>query len=120
MAKFPLLPILFLFYNTDLVNESSNVAISLSVNIFINNITFYAVSSSIEKNYKLLTLMYDKCLNWVQTHRAVFILFKYQLIHFLQKKSISKSAIINLGFQEIVSPKNTTKLLDIILKLQLI
>lgn len=115
----PLSPILFLFYNADLLVECSNAATGLSVNAFIDDTTLCAVSPSTEENRKLLASANDKCLNWAQTHGAVFAPSKYQLIHLLRKKSINKSATIHLGFQQTVSPKSTAKLLGIILNSQL-
>lgn len=67
----PLSPILFLFYNADLLNDCSSAAPGLSVNSFIDDTTLCAISPSTEENCRLLTLAHSRCLSWSQTHGAI-------------------------------------------------
>lgn len=92
----PLSPILFLFYNADLLEKWSSVAQGLSINAFIDDTTLCAISPSTEENCKLLASAHDKCLDWVRTHGAVFAPSKYQLIHLSRKKSINKLTLATI------------------------
>ncbi len=66
-----------------------------------------------------MTSAHDKCFDLAQTNDKVFAPSKYQLINPSQKSSINKFAAIDLGSQQIVSPKSTAKPLGIFLDLQL-
>lgn len=115
----PLSPVLFLFYNADLLDDCNNAAPGLSVNAFIDDTTLCAINPSTEENCRLLKLAHDRCLSWAHTHRAIFAPSKYQLIHLSRKKSINKTAALELGPHQIIIPKNTSKLLGIVLDSQL-
>lgn len=81
----PLSPILFLFYNADLLDDCNNAAPGLSLNAFIDDTTLCAISPSTEENCRLLKLAHDRCLSWAHTHGAIFAPSKYQLIHISKK-----------------------------------
>ena len=108
-----------MFYNADLLDDCNNAAPDLSVNAFIDDTTLYAISPSTEENCRLLKLAHNRCLSWAHTHRAIFALSKYQLIHLSRKKFINKMAALELGPHQIIIPKIISKLLGIILDSQL-
>lgn len=49
-SRSPLLPILFLFYNTDLLAICSNITPALSANAFIDDTSLLAIDLSTEEN----------------------------------------------------------------------
>lgn len=115
----PLSPILFLFYNADLLDDCSNLVPGISVNAFIDDTTLCAISPSTKENRRFLKSANDQCLSGAQTHGAIFAPSKYQLIHLSRKKSINKTAVREQGSHQVITPKNTSKLLGIILDSQL-
>ncbi len=54
--EFLISSMLFLFYNTNLLDKYSKIAKGLQVSIFIDDTMFFAISYLVEKNYKLLAL----------------------------------------------------------------
>ena len=59
----PISPILYLFYNANLLEESEDIAISMTPMGFIDDISLLTYSDSTERNVKNLKKAYKKCLN---------------------------------------------------------
>ncbi len=77
----PLSPILYLFYNADLIEICCTTNNKVTVGRFIDDVFLLATSSSILENCQLLTeahLLYKALAN---QHGSRFDLLKYQLIH---------------------------------------
>lgn len=73
----PLSPILFLFYNTDLLDICSSISPTLSANALIDDTSLLAMGSSTEENCLNLAKAHKKCLDWAETHGAIFAPSKY-------------------------------------------
>lgn len=58
----PLLPILFLFYNADLLDIRLSITSGLSANVFIDNTNLLAIGPSTEKNFLNLTKAHKRYL----------------------------------------------------------
>lgn len=108
-----------MFYNANLLDNCNNAVSGLSVDVFIDDIILCAINPLAKENYRLLKLAHDRCLSRAHPHGAIFALSKYQLIHLSSKKSINKMVIFELGSHQIIIPKNISKLLGIIMNLQL-
>ena len=107
----PISPILYLFYNADLLDKCQDISISTDPIGFVDDINILTFSQSIEKNCRNLESVYRKCTNWAQTHGSKFNSEKSELIHFIGKKRyISKENSINLN-GTIIKPAKTIKIL---------
>ena len=78
----PLSPILYLFYNADLLESLENKGLCISIAGFIDNINILTYSLSIRYNYKVLKRIYLIYKIWVKHHGSKFNPQKYSLIHF--------------------------------------
>ncbi|KAM0815410.1 putative Reverse transcriptase [Seiridium cardinale] len=74
----PLSPILYLFYNTDLL-DSCNEAEDTTATGFINNVAILAVGDSTEKTCQKLQEALRKAETWALTHASIFAPEKFQL-----------------------------------------
>jgi hypothetical protein len=64
----PISPILYLFYNADLLESYEDTSLSLSPTGFADDVTLIVYSRTVERNCELLKKAYKKCLKWVKTH----------------------------------------------------
>jgi hypothetical protein len=93
----PLSPILFIFYNLNLL-ESLNLPDSrLSPLGFADNVNLLIYRTSTAENCMSLELGYDKCLAWARTHGMQFSASKYTLVHFAQKGNFNRAATVQIG-----------------------
>ena len=111
----PLSPILFLFYNADLLNICSSINPKLSASAFIDDTSLLAIGSSTEESCLNLAKAHKKCLEWAETHGAVFAPSKYQLLHLTRQKKFSLTSEIQLSPSQIIKPGTTGRLLEVIL-----
>ena len=77
-------PILFLFFNADLVELYANSTCKVADLSFVNNINILACGSSTEANCQLLEKVHSDCIVWAAHHRTTFTSQKYELIHLFQ------------------------------------
>jgi len=75
-------PILFLFYNAELLDICYNPAARTVAVGFVDNVNILTYGPSIEGNCRRLEEVYQKCLDWAKMSRLKFALQKYELIHF--------------------------------------
>lgn len=73
-------PILYLFYNADLI-EACKTENTESVG-YINDIAILAVNATTAYNYKSLKAIHRKAEWWALQHGSQFALAKYELVHF--------------------------------------
>ena len=115
----PLSPILYLFYNADLVGSSpSNIG-------YIDDSTMVAQGTTEEENCRSLALRFtDTCEVWSRTHASVFAPEKFTLVHFRppatgrRREPVVQApddATLDLGGGRIVNPSESAKLLGVIL-----
>lgn len=88
----PLSPILFLFYNADLLDICSSITPGLSANAFIDDTSLLAIGPSTEENCLNLAKAHKGCLEWAETHVAVFVPSKYQLLYLTRQKKFCLSS----------------------------
>ena len=82
----PLSPILYLFYNADLIENCALADVNLDVSGFIDDRALLATGDTTEENCLLLEKAHEICTAWADTHGSKFALAKYQLIHFTRKR----------------------------------
>ena len=92
----PISPILYLFYNADLLEESEDISISITSTGFVDDISLLTYSKSTKRNVKNLEKAYRKCLNWARTYGSRFNLEKSELIYFIERKRKAYKASIIL------------------------
>ncbi len=77
--------ILFLFFNTSLIEQCKALRIKIEVLNFVNDINILAYDKFIEEICRTLNKVHDVCVKWVCTHDATFASEKYELTHFIRK-----------------------------------
>ncbi|KAJ6436788.1 reverse transcriptase [Purpureocillium lavendulum] len=76
----PVSPMLYLFYNADLVAKC-NTPETESVG-YIDDVSILAVGDSAARNCKTLKIMHHKAQDWARKHGSQFSPAKYELVHF--------------------------------------
>jgi exonuclease III len=108
----PLSPILYLFFNADLVQQRiNNKGGSLA---FIDDYTAWVTGSSAEANYIGLQQIVDKAVQWEKRSGATFESTKTVLVHFTRATRRSSNAIVTFK-GETISPKSEAKILGVIM-----
>ena len=77
----PISPILYLFYNTDLLENCESIRFRTSATGFVDNVNILTYSESIEQNCKKLAEIHVECQKWARKHGSQFCSDKYKLIH---------------------------------------
>ena len=77
----PVSPILFLFFNKDLVDFCTRGTGKVSAISFVDDVNILVVGSSTESNCRVLEHVYHSCITWACRHRASFTPHKYELMH---------------------------------------
>src|SRR5262249_26782015 len=86
-------PILYLFYNADLLEESEDLALSITSIGFIDDISLLTYSKSTERNVRNLEKAYRKYLSWARSHRSRFNPEKSELIYFTERRKAYSAPI---------------------------
>ena len=73
--------ILFLFFNTFLIERYAKIKLKLQVGEFVDDIYLLTYEKSTEINCETLKKAHEICLQWAETHEATFASKKYELIH---------------------------------------
>lgn len=93
----PLSPILYLFYNAELLetcNRAGKKAVSMG---FVDDINILAYGTSTEANCRTLERMHDICAKWARSYGAKFSFKKYELIHLAKNpKKFNMKATVNI------------------------
>ena len=105
----PISPILYLFYNADLLEESLDISLSVTPTGFIDDISLLTYSESTERNVRNLEKAYGKCLNWARSHGSRFNPKKSELIYFIGRRRAYRAPITLEGRK--IEPSKSIKLL---------
>ncbi|PCG88183.1 Reverse transcriptase [Penicillium occitanis (nom. inval.)] len=81
----PLSPILFLFFNADLIEQIRAECPDVFVIGYIDDVFMMAFGSSAAANCRTLTQAHQVAERWERTHASKFAPAKYQLAHFWRK-----------------------------------
>ncbi|KAJ5096493.1 hypothetical protein NUU61_005849 [Penicillium alfredii] len=125
----PLSPILYLFYNADLIGDkqyTSNFG-------YIDDTTMIAVGNSEAENCHSLQKSFRECDTWAKTHASVLAPDKFALVHFRHQNHYQESqnhsssttegsaspqgslAAVDIGNGRIIKPSSLAKLLGVLL-----
>jgi len=96
----PLLLILFLFYNSELLDLCQRPKKGLLAIGFADNINMLIYSRTTESNYQILEIGYSRCLDWARYYEIRFALLKYKLIHFTRGRQFNLQAYVQLDGTE--------------------
>lgn len=109
----PISPILYLFYNADLLEKCENIRLRTSGTGFVDDVNILTYSESTERNCQVLMEIHKECIEWAKKHGSKFCPNKYELIHFSRtKKNFNMRAGLNLEGQEIC-PKEDVRILGV-------
>ena len=64
----PVSPILYLFFNADLLKKREDIRFYTSATGFVDNINILIFSESIERNYRTLKKIHDRYKVWMRKH----------------------------------------------------
>jgi hypothetical protein len=110
-------PILYLFYNADLLEVCENITLRTSASGFIDDVNVLTFSKSTEQNCKNLERIHLACEDWATRHGSAFNAKKYDLIHFSRTpKRFNMSAEINITASNTsvkVKPKANIRVLGV-------
>jgi hypothetical protein len=107
----PLSPILFLLYNSELVELCSGPRTSAIG--FMDDINILTYSKSTERNCLELETVHSRCLAWAKRFGMKFAPQKYELIHFTRRRTaFNLAATIRLG-ETIQHPKQEVRILGV-------
>ena len=109
----PISPILYLFYNADLLKSCESLRLRTSTTGFVDDVNILTYSESTEQNCKKLAEIHMECQKWARKHGSQFYSDKYELIHFCRtKKKFNMSAEARLEGQS-VGPKTDIRILSV-------
>lgn len=105
----PLSPILYLFYNADLLEAAADNDIQTSG--WIDDVYFLTRSTSTEQNCRNLERAHQKAEAWAKSHGSKFSPTKYQLMHFTRSRTaINVGQTMRVAGAEIKPAKTATYL----------
>jgi Reverse transcriptase (RNA-dependent DNA polymerase)/Endonuclease-reverse transcriptase len=112
----PLSPLLFMFYNADLLEEFTNTS-DLTLG-FIDDVVYGTAGTSDIANARRLKQMLQKAEVWRKRHGAQFEVSKYILIHFTRNPHKTTRAAVTINGTK-TPPSDEAKYLGVILDKQL-
>ncbi|EDN04466.1 predicted protein [Histoplasma mississippiense (nom. inval.)] len=77
----PISPVLYLFYNADILEDAPLRVTGAAAGGWIDDIYFFTSSCTTDENCRKLARMHGRAEAWSATHGSKFDLKKYQLIH---------------------------------------
>ena len=92
----PISPILFLFFNADLVEHCAWSTHRVTGLEFVDDVNILACRDSTEENCHLLKKVHDDCLAWASHHGATFTPQKYKLMHLTYSRKFNMAVSIQL------------------------
>ncbi|KAK4071132.1 hypothetical protein Purlil1_13494 [Purpureocillium lilacinum] len=108
----PLSPILYLFYNADLLDRCSQDENTAATG-FIDDVAILAWANTTEETCTLLQAALREAEDWASNHASVFAPDKFQLTHFTRAKSrIDTSTPLQTRWG-VIKPKPTCKYLGV-------
>ena len=109
----PISPILYLFYNADLLEICERPGINTSALGFVDDVNVLAYGKSTEENCRILERIHRKCELWAARHGSVFAPDKYELIHLSRNpKKFDMSATIQIE-NNLIEPKTDIRVLGL-------
>ncbi|PWI64281.1 hypothetical protein PCL_11313 [Purpureocillium lilacinum] len=112
----PLSPILFLFFNADLVQTS--ISTTEGAIAFVDDYSAWVAGKSAAANRAVIEAVIDRALAWARRSGATFESSKTAVIHFTRTagRGSQSSFVVN---EQTVQPKDTAKVLGVVLDAEL-
>jgi hypothetical protein len=109
----PLSPILYLFYNADLLESLENKGLCTSAAGFVDDVNILTYGLSTRRNCEVLKRMHLACETWAKRHGSKFNPQKYDLIHFTRRpQRFDMGAGLTIEGQQI-SPSTDIRVLGV-------
>jgi hypothetical protein len=112
----PLSPILFLFFNADLVQQKISAAQGSIA--FVDDYTAWVTGPTAESNRSGIQAIIDRALDWERRSGATFEGQKTAIVHFTRNIDRSSSTPFTIR-GKIVKPKDSAKILGVVMDSQL-
>jgi ribonuclease HI len=111
----PLSPILYLFYNADLLESCNDKELGTSAIGYIDDINIIVHGVTAEENCAKLKAIYTKCQEWERRHASKFNPSKYCLLHIARGQKRVPTYPLILPEREPLHPSSCCRFLGIIL-----
>lgn len=106
----PLSPILYLFYNADLLEECASTKVGTLG--YIDDVSLLATGPTVQHNTQALKVAHKKAEDWARKHGLVFATAKYTLVHFTRNTKVNIDHPLRLpGFT--ITPTSSCRYLGI-------
>ncbi len=115
----PLSPILFIFYNANLLNACNLPTLPTSGTGFVDDMKALAFSKLTGENSRTLQTVHKHCLEWARRHGASFAPEKYVLVHFTKARIKHNSACPLILPTATIHPSPQARVLGVILNKKL-
>lgn len=109
----PLSPILYLFYNADLIEICCTTNEIVTAGGFIDDVFLLATSPSILQNCQLLKETHLLCIAWAKRHASKFDPIKYQLVHLSRRRNAGLHTDLILSDSHTIKAKTSGVLLGV-------
>lgn len=109
----PLSPILFLFYNSPLLDALDKPEGRLHPLGYADDVNLLTYGESIPKNCKRLEEAHEICLDWARTHGMKFAETKYTLIHFTRRHQSETSNTPVVLQSATIQPSKSIRILGV-------
>lgn len=107
----PISPILYLFYNADLLDACSDLSLRTEATGFVDDVNILAYGGSATSNCRAIEIIHKRCEKWARKHGSKFCPEKYELIHFTRTNKRPQAAI-RLG-ETNLQPKENIRVLGV-------
>ena len=108
----PISPILFLFFNADLVEIYEKQGIAASQIGFVDDVNILTYSRSTRTNCDTLRNIHTECMRWARKHGASFAPDKYELIHLSRNpRKFNMQESLEITSEAVITPSQSIRVL---------
>ena len=108
----PISPILFLFYNSEMVDICNPRDIRVHGLGFVDDVNPLAWGPTTQSNCAALERLHERCLDWARRHGAKFSPEKYELMHLIRNPRANTRAGVRLG-ETLKTPSSSVRVLGL-------
>ena len=110
----PISPILYLFYNADMVDECTKARLTSNTTAFVDDNNILVYSDSTQSNCEKLQEVHLICKKWASQHGSQFNVDKYKMIHMARARrdDMQQSLVLD---DQIIEPDDKLKILGVYL-----
>jgi hypothetical protein len=110
----PISPILYLFYNADIVADCAKTRLSSNTTAFVDDNNIMVFGESAEGNCGKLQEIHQICKKWASQHGSQFNVDKYKMIHIAKARRDDLQQPLTLDDQ-IIEPEEKLRILGVYL-----